>query len=103
RVLRPLVDGPAASAADLARRAACGTGVLRALLGLELVAAVELPSRPPLAVPDWRRPGRAAARPAVGVAGRAPPGIAAVLGARDGGRGSGGKSNTGRVRRHPAR
>jgi primosomal protein N' (replication factor Y) len=57
RVLRALVDGPAAPAADLARRAACGTGVLRALLGLELVAAVELPSRPPLALPDWRRPG----------------------------------------------
>jgi len=57
RVLQALADGPPAPAADLARRAGCGPGVVRALIGPGLVEAVPLPSRPPRAAPDWRRPG----------------------------------------------
>ncbi|HUC68774.1 MAG TPA: primosomal protein N', partial [Stellaceae bacterium] len=57
RVLQALADGPPAPAADLARRAGCGPGVVRALIGPGLVEAVALPSRPPRAAPDWRRPG----------------------------------------------
>jgi primosomal protein N' (replication factor Y) (superfamily II helicase) len=57
RVLQALADGPPAPAVDLARRAGCGPGVVRALIGPGLVEAVALPSRPPRAAPDWRRPG----------------------------------------------
>jgi primosomal protein N' (replication factor Y) len=57
RVLEALTEGPPAPAPDLARRAGCGIGVVRALAGLGLVDAVELPRRPPSVLPDWRRPG----------------------------------------------
>ncbi len=57
RVLQALADGPPAPAIDLARRAGCGPGVVRALVGLGLVETVALPGRPPRALPDWRRPG----------------------------------------------
>ncbi|HEX7969852.1 MAG TPA: primosomal protein N', partial [Stellaceae bacterium] len=58
RVLDALAQGPPAPAMDLARRAGCGAGVVRALAGLGLLDAVDLPSRPPPQLPDWRRPGR---------------------------------------------
>jgi primosomal protein N' (replication factor Y) (superfamily II helicase) len=57
RVLQALADGPPAPAADLARRAGCGPGVVRALIAPGLVEALPLPSRLPRAAPDWRRPG----------------------------------------------
>ena len=57
RVLEALRDGPAAPAADVARRAACGAGVVRALAELGLVETVALPPRAAAARPDWRRPG----------------------------------------------
>jgi primosomal protein N' (replication factor Y) len=57
RVLAALAEGPPAPAADLARRAGCGAGVVRALAGLGFVAAVALPNRPPRGAPDWRHPG----------------------------------------------
>ncbi len=57
RVLVALAEGLPAPAADLARRAGCGAGVVRALAGLGLVETVALPSRLPRALPDWRRPG----------------------------------------------
>jgi primosomal protein N' (replication factor Y) len=57
RVLQALAEGPPAPAADLARRAGCGAGVVRALAGQGLVEAVTLPRRPPRDLPDWRRPG----------------------------------------------
>jgi primosomal protein N' (replication factor Y) len=57
RVLEALADCPAAPAPDIARRAGCGAGVVRALAASGLLAAVELPARPPAAEPDWRRPG----------------------------------------------
>jgi len=57
RVLETLAEGPPSTAADLARRAGCGAGVVRALVGLGLVETVALPSRTPRAPPDWRRPG----------------------------------------------
>ncbi|MGH7074703.1 MAG: primosomal protein N', partial [Stellaceae bacterium] len=47
----------AAGAADLARRAGCGAGVVRALAAAGLLEAIELPRRLPLGLPDWRRPG----------------------------------------------
>src|SRR5215472_7213264 len=59
RVLKALQDGPPAPAADVARRAACGAGVVRALAELGLLDTVALPSRPAAARPDWRRPGAA--------------------------------------------
>jgi primosomal protein N' (replication factor Y) (superfamily II helicase) len=46
-----------ASAADLARRAGCGAGVVRGLAKLGLLRPVELPGWPPPPPPDWRRPG----------------------------------------------
>src|SRR6185312_14742979 len=52
-----LADGPPAPAADLARRAGCGAGVVRGLASLGLVEPLDLPSRPLPPAPDWRRPG----------------------------------------------
>src|SRR5260221_583422 len=57
RVLEALEEGPPARAADLARRAGCGAGVVRGLAGLGLVEPLDLPSRPLPPSPDWRRPG----------------------------------------------
>src|SRR6185312_6613482 len=57
RVLEALADGPPAPAADLARRAGCGAGVVRGLASLGLVEPLDLPSRPLPPAPDWRRPG----------------------------------------------
>ena len=57
RVLEALQDGPSAPAADVARRAACGAGVVRALAELGLLETVALPLRVAAAPPDWRRPG----------------------------------------------
>lgn len=45
------------TAADLARRAGSGPGVVTGLAKGGLLAATELPRRPALAPPDWRRPG----------------------------------------------
>src|SRR5713226_3754601 len=57
RVLEVLAEGPPAPAADLARRAGCGAGVVRGLAALGLVEPLDLPSRPLPPSPDWRRPG----------------------------------------------
>src|SRR5690242_1515957 len=46
RVLEAAADGLPGVAADLARRAGCGAGVVRALATAGLLATVELPSRP---------------------------------------------------------
>src|SRR5579862_3049352 len=53
RVLEALADGPAATAADLARRAPCGAGVVKGLAGLGLLESVALPPHLPPA-PDWK-------------------------------------------------
>jgi primosomal protein N' (replication factor Y) (superfamily II helicase) len=58
RVLVAAAEGPASPAADLARRAACGIGVVRACAAAGWLAPVDLPRRPPQALPDFRRPGR---------------------------------------------
>src|SRR5579883_111623 len=57
RALQALAEGPAAPAADIARRAGCSAGVVRALAERGLIEAVELRSRPPPALPDWQRSG----------------------------------------------
>jgi primosomal protein N' (replication factor Y) (superfamily II helicase) len=57
RVLEALQDGPSAPAADAARRAGCGAGVVRALAELGLLETVALPPRAAAPPPDWRRPG----------------------------------------------
>ena len=70
RVLGLLADGPPLGAADLAREAACGAGVVRALALAGMIAPVALPRRAAPAPPDWRRPG-AALSPAQDEAARA--------------------------------
>ncbi len=57
RVLELAAEGGAAPAADLARRAACGVGVVRALAEVRLLAPVALPATPPPPAPEWRLPG----------------------------------------------
>ena len=57
RVLEALQDGPSAPAADVARRAGCGAGVVRALAELGFLETVSLTPRAAVAPPDWRRPG----------------------------------------------
>jgi primosomal protein N' (replication factor Y) len=59
RVLRVLAEGPPTTASDLAQRAACGTGVVRAMAARGLLETVALPNRLPPRIPDWRRAGRA--------------------------------------------
>jgi primosomal protein N' (replication factor Y) (superfamily II helicase) len=44
-------------AVDLARRAACGAGVVKGLTRTGLLEPMELPRRAPLQPPDWRLPG----------------------------------------------
>ena len=60
RVLEALRDGVAGPAAELARRAGCGTSVVRGLIAAGLVAERLLPSEAP-APPagDWGAPGPA--------------------------------------------
>ncbi|HEX4111402.1 MAG TPA: primosomal protein N', partial [Stellaceae bacterium] len=55
RVLAEAAVAPA-TAAELARRAACGAGVVRGLATAGLLEAVALPRRAPLVPPDWRLP-----------------------------------------------
>jgi primosomal protein N' (replication factor Y) (superfamily II helicase) len=55
RVLMAASEGPPAPAADLARRAACGSGVVRACVEAGLLEAVDLPRRLPPPQPDFRR------------------------------------------------
>ncbi|MGH7013001.1 MAG: primosomal protein N' [Stellaceae bacterium] len=57
RVLELLVEGGAATAGDLAQRAACGTSVVKAMAAAGLLAPVDLPSALPPPAPDWRLPG----------------------------------------------
>jgi primosomal protein N' (replication factor Y) (superfamily II helicase) len=59
RVLEALAEGAPSPAADLARRAGCGAGVVRALAARGLLKATALPARPPPPPPDWRQPGPA--------------------------------------------
>ncbi|HYM01887.1 MAG TPA: DEAD/DEAH box helicase family protein, partial [Stellaceae bacterium] len=57
RVLEALKDMPPAPAADIARRAGCGAGVVRALVQLGLLEAVEIAIDRVADAPDWRRAG----------------------------------------------
>ena len=57
RVLETLAEGSSMPAADLARRAGCSPGVVRSLAALGLLETLDLPSRPPPPLPDWRHPG----------------------------------------------
>jgi primosomal protein N' (replication factor Y) len=56
RVLTEASHAPG-TAADLARRGACGAGVVKGLTRAGLLEPVELPRRAPLEPPDWRLPG----------------------------------------------
>jgi primosomal protein N' (replication factor Y) (superfamily II helicase) len=56
RVLAEAGEG-AATAADLARRAACGTGTVKGLAKAGLLEPVALPRHGPVTEPDWRLPG----------------------------------------------
>jgi len=58
RVLETLAGGPAATSAELAKRAACGAGVVKGLAALGWLEAVELPPLLP-PQPDWKLPGPA--------------------------------------------
>jgi primosomal protein N' (replication factor Y) (superfamily II helicase) len=55
RVLMAANEGPPAPATDLARRAACGSGVVRACVEAGLLDAVDLPRRALPSPPDFRR------------------------------------------------
>jgi primosomal protein N' (replication factor Y) (superfamily II helicase) len=55
RVLMAANEGPPAPATDLARRAACGSGVVRACVEAGLLETVDLPRRPSPPQPDFRR------------------------------------------------
>ncbi len=57
RVLQSLVDGPPGTASDLAERAGCSAGVVRALAETGLLQKVALPRRLAPPIPDWRREG----------------------------------------------
>lgn len=57
RVLAQAAEGAAATAADFAHRAACGTGVVKAMAVAGLLAPVELPVAMPPPPPDWRLAG----------------------------------------------
>jgi primosomal protein N' (replication factor Y) (superfamily II helicase) len=56
RVLAEAAQAPGI-AIDLARRAACGAGVVKGLTRAGFLEPVELPRRAPLEPPDWRLPG----------------------------------------------
>ncbi len=55
RVLGIAAEGYVATAADLARRAGCGVGVVRALAAAGMLRPVDLPRRLPPSRPDFRR------------------------------------------------
>ena len=57
RVLELAAEGGAATAADLAHRAACGPSVVKAMAAAGLLAPVALPAALPPPAPDWRLPG----------------------------------------------
>jgi primosomal protein N' (replication factor Y) (superfamily II helicase) len=58
RVLEALHQGPSLAAAELARVAGCGPGVVRALVASGLVEERLAPAKPPLpSPPDWRLSG----------------------------------------------
>jgi primosomal protein N' (replication factor Y) len=58
RVLEALRDGPPLAAADLARVAECGSGVIRQLVARGLVEERLVPGEPPVPpLPDWRLSG----------------------------------------------
>src|SRR6516162_5892406 len=58
RALETLRDGPPLAAAELARAAGCGPGVVRALVAGGLVEEYLVPAEPPLpAPPNWRLSG----------------------------------------------
>ncbi len=57
RVLQVVADGAPEPAADLARRAASSTSVVRALADAGYLAMIELPRRLPPDVPDFRHAG----------------------------------------------
>src|SRR5579862_3542816 len=59
RILRVAADGPPDTAAALAERAACGTGVVRALATAGLLRSVDLPRRIAPDPPDFHRQGPA--------------------------------------------
>jgi primosomal protein N' (replication factor Y) len=62
RVLEVAADGGAATATDLAERAACSAGVIRTLTALGFLRAVDLPRRIAPPIPDFRREGLALAQ-----------------------------------------
>jgi primosomal protein N' (replication factor Y) (superfamily II helicase) len=58
RVLEALRDGPPLSAAELARLAGCGAGVIRDLTAAGFVEVrLRSTEQPEMPAPDWRRPG----------------------------------------------
>ncbi len=57
RVLRIVAEGPPDTASNLARRAACGAGVVRALAASGFLEPVDLPRRVPTDLPDFRHAG----------------------------------------------
>ncbi|MDE2229939.1 MAG: primosomal protein N' [Alphaproteobacteria bacterium] len=57
RVLALVGEGGAATASDLAQRAACGAGVIKAMAATGLLTPVSLPAALPPPVPDWRLSG----------------------------------------------
>ena len=57
RVLAAANEGGTATAPDLARRAACGPGVVKGMTETGLLTAVELPAALPPPAPDWTLPG----------------------------------------------
>jgi primosomal protein N' (replication factor Y) len=57
RVLSFLADGPALSAADLARETGVSSGVIKGLVAAGALEKLEVPAPPPFAAPDLTRPG----------------------------------------------
>ncbi|MBI1775634.1 MAG: primosomal protein N' [Proteobacteria bacterium] len=57
RVLALLADGPPRPMGEIAREAGVGTSVVKGLVALHQLEAVELPPPPSFREPDWRHPG----------------------------------------------
>lgn len=57
RLLEEAAAGPPRPAAELARIAGCGPGVVRGLVEAGFLAPVAIPARSGATVPDWRLPG----------------------------------------------